>query len=156
VIVVLSFSRFQSDRLAGCADAEFELPKTDGGAFDAAKFEEAFADLVKAGASKKKASSIVRIKKRCETQFADRTVFASCAKETILSPTATMRSKNFIYLFEAVFRKDEEMKNCIKDGGDWWSLPRDSSEFAGAKFHNDVDTLRRLGEQATRDLESAQ
>lgn len=88
------------------------------------------------------AKGATKLAKSCAQQFADRVELASC--------TVTRKDGVYVraayYDFASVGEDDVEMSECIKAGGDWKSVSRDSRVWRAAK----LEYARRKFEKASK------
>ncbi len=129
----VSLVRFAKDVLDDCTDFDLVVtPPADAGADWQPK-----EDVV--GALAKSSKGFTKIAKRCEEQFSDRTALAACKNSFDRTDKKTgsswkVRATTHHFNFGTVGVSDSDMTLCLKDGGDWTSIPRDSKEWRQAKL----------------------
>jgi hypothetical protein len=92
----------------------------------------------------------VHLQKPCAEQFAERPALASCAMPRACNDAGACRGSTITYYSLDTLRgSDLEMKDCLKMGGDWQGVSRDSPGYQQA-VHDDA--RRQLG-KAQKKLE---
>lgn len=126
----------EREELAVCADRDITARVLEAGA----PTEQSVAAVRQTFAEREGDSSVATmLNKECGKAFSDRLVLAKC-----VTPAMALTYYSFDLL-----QDDRTMRQCIKNGGTWTSLPRDSDEYKLAKSEWDVA-------KATRDLKKLQ
>jgi hypothetical protein len=89
------------------------------------------------------------IRKPCREQFAGRTIISTCRVRVTVTPDSGEQTR--IDLEEMYFRildsGDRPMRACLAAKGDWWELPKTSSEYIREKHDQLIKrTFKALGE----------
>lgn len=144
-----SFAHFVKDQIFECVDIAVVIPPPPGAPSDWKPSEDIFGRTVKA-----MSKDATKLSKTCDEQFADRTVLASCTMkqkgktDAGTSASATVTA-NF-YNFEDVGKDDSQMKDCLKGGGDWKAVSRDSVEWKKAKLEHSRKGLEKASERLNK------
>lgn len=143
VIASRAFATFGKDkRLDECTDASLIAPPDS----DRARVEKA------ADAAFKVPSGALRLSGSCESQFADRTVLASCLITRSGGDGGDALSVAILSSYYSVRTLDDDsyMRDCLTAGGQWEAAKKDDSEAARERIRQRAKGLQDLAERAGR------
>jgi len=151
---VVSVAVFNGDSLFECVDIE-AINASDVSALA----EKAWKGM--SGNKQNKGTTLTRLGASCATQFSDRRPFAVCTLPTgsvngsaAGTTVATkINTRSLTFSFSDVFKSDSLLKDCLKAGGKWESMARDSQEFREAQMRFTLDDMQARHRKVQRDLE---
>lgn len=136
LVVRKAFATFEKNELSECVDVLLVVPAgKDAGADPLAKFT-----LPK--------SKATPIPKACDEQFPDRKELGTCTLTFKDAPGLKIDANYF--RFEDVGLSDARMAECLKDGGEWDGLKKDSPEWRKAKLDHSRKGLHKAVEKLQR------
>lgn len=142
-----SVAHFEKDQIFECLDIAVDIPPPPDAGADWTPSEDILGRTLKA-----MAKNSTKISKTCAEQFADRTVLASCTMKqngkTDAGTSASATITAHFYNFEDVGNDDAQMKDCLKGGGDWQAISRDSVEWKKAKLEHSRKGLHKAAKAA--------
>lgn len=86
---------------------------------------------------------VTKLTKPCAAQFADRKPLATCASSIRLDG-GLVQVRVAYFDYESVGENDENMSDCLKNGGDWQAVSRESREWHSAKLEFHQRELKKL------------
>jgi hypothetical protein len=155
--VIASLAHWRGERLYECIDV---TATPDG-------MDDSFADRVASSIADEmaKTKGVTTLTKPCREQFSDRTALASCTidgtdvvkakikkegKTTDSGGIASLTVRTRFYDYQDL-QTDHELKDCLKEGGEWKAVSKDSDEWKRARLEHDKNQLR----QAVKTLEES-
>jgi hypothetical protein len=155
-----SYAHFEGSQLFECVDVTVDYLRPEDAGTDWKPKDDPVAVLMK------DQKSSARITRPCAEQFADRIVLGTCVatlseknarskkgKDAGWTPGLAITYSSSFFDFGDVGVNDARMAECMKLGGDWKGLARDSVEWHKAKLDHD---RKRLGKAVDKLNEGAE
>jgi hypothetical protein len=152
-VIILATAAFRDDRLAECDELFVRPPKPLG--VDAGAKVAEIADAIWNARKELKGVTMTRLNRACDEQFADRKPFGACFDMPMFKDRPELRGNVRHYSFDAVFKSDGMMRECMQEGGNWKAMSKDSPEYIGAKLENDSDKAQKNYDDARKDVDRA-
>lgn len=155
--VLLSFAAFRKDSLAECNEFYVDGPPKPGSNLGAAG-DAIWKTVVQPQIQKN--ATVTRLTKTCGEQFEDRKPYGACygmkpAWANGDGGASLIRVDLYHFSFEAVFKSDWAMRECLQIGGDWKALSRESERFKRADLDHGLDTAQKNFDKAQQNTDRA-
>lgn len=135
---------FVHEKIESCADSDLTFKRQA----DLDKFKQSLLNVAREDPdAAKKGGGVTAFPNGCAASFKDRVALATCTKQSTPGAKATGVSTDTYYAIEYL-QDESKMRDCMKQGGKWSSLPHDSDEYQLAdsewKLRKSEAELKRL------------
>src|SRR5690606_5369088 len=96
--------------------------------------------------------TVTEVARPCDETFSDRRSWATCLVDS-RDETVSYDVASHFYDFSDVYGSDRRMRECMKSGGRWSAVPKDTPEWERAESQARLDEVERAKADARKKLD---